>query len=149
MLVFRTENSSRPETASFERDRGFESGPLQQRVRLVGGSILARYHEVLAVDHFIIHQAKNSSAARGSARILGSATVAAGFEPSVPPPAGLEGRGASRNAKPTIERKGPPGSPRSAVVTPHISTSAPSSMTRSGGMRKKSVERVAMRARPE
>src|SRR5260370_39353462 len=32
---------------------------------------------------------------------------------------------------------------------PHISTSAPSSMTRSGGMRKKSVGRVAMRTRAE
>ena len=31
----------------------------------------------------------------------------------------------------------------------HISTSAPSSMTRSGGMRKNSVGRVAMRARVE
>jgi hypothetical protein len=32
---------------------------------------------------------------------------------------------------------------------PHISTSAPSSMTRSGGIRKNSVGRVAMRTRPE
>ena len=31
----------------------------------------------------------------------------------------------------------------------HISTSAPSSITRSGGMRKNSVGRVAMRARLE
>jgi hypothetical protein len=34
-------------------------------------------------------------------------------------------------------------------LLPQISTSAPSSMTRSGGMRKNSVGRVAMRARPE
>lgn len=37
---------------------------------------------------------------------------------------------------------------RATAVPPHISTSAPSSMTRSGGMRKNSVGRVARRVRP-
>jgi hypothetical protein len=36
-----------------------------------------------------------------------------------------------------------------SVLSPYISTSAPSSMTRSGGMRKNSVGRVAIRTRPE
>jgi hypothetical protein len=37
----------------------------------------------------------------------------------------------------------------SATLAPHISTSAPSSMTRSGGMRRNSAGRAVMRTRPE
>ena len=67
-----------------------------------------------------------------------------------PPPAGLDCQGGSRKAPLTNRGEETlPADHSSLCPNPHISTSAPSSMTRSGGMRKKSVGRVAMRARPE
>jgi hypothetical protein len=69
----------------------------------------------------------------------------AGFESSIPPrPVSKVGR-CSKCRADDRSRKGPPGWTTPRYCHPQISTSAPSSMTRSGGIRKKSVDRVAMR----
>jgi hypothetical protein len=70
-----------------------------------------------------------------------------GFEPSVPRRAGLVHRVLEKLGL-QLQQEILPGEPQRYCHL-HISTSAPSSMTRSGGMRKNSVGRVAMRARPE
>jgi hypothetical protein len=72
-----------------------------------------------------------------------------GFEPSVPPGRSrLPGRFSKSPADDRSEET-PRRTTHRCGQNPHISTSAPSSMTRSGGIRKKSVDRVATRARPE